>query len=162
MLTNPVPCTAFHWQSDTQGRLTISMSKWLESFQPTTALLLRLALGFALAYWGWSKVIPAHGAGALSALNHHAAFVHSLGMPYWLGYVSAITEFLGGICLLLGLLTRFWAILGAVNMIFAICLVTLHHGYQASQYPLALTVMALMIASFGPGALALDRRIGLD
>jgi putative oxidoreductase len=117
-----------------------------------------------MLYWGWNKVIPAHGAAPFSALHHNAQFVHSLGMPYWLGYVSAITEFLGGICIVVGLLTRFWSILITINMLFAIFLVVLHHGdvMQRLQFPACLAVMALMLATYGAGVAAVDRRIGLD
>jgi len=138
------------------------MGKWLDGLQTTAALLLRLTLGIGLMYWGWGKVIPSHGAPVLSAMNHLAAFVHSLGMPYWLGYISAITEFVGGLCLILGLLTRFWAILAAINMGFAIGLVTIHKGFAGSQYALSCLVIALMLATYGPGVMAADHRIGLD
>ena len=50
-------------------------------------------------------------------------------MPYWLGYVSAFTEFAGGIILIIGFLTRFAAFMIAINMVFAIIMVNRHHGY---------------------------------
>jgi putative oxidoreductase len=82
-------------------------------------------------------------------------------MPYWLGYVSALSEFVGGILILLGLLTRFAAFMIAVDMLFAILLVNRHHGYAGLEYSLALLVIAIMLIFFGAGTLALDRRLGL-
>jgi putative oxidoreductase len=140
------------------------MSKWLNSLQPWGAFLLRLALGIAMVYHGYAKVIPPggfHGGNTFSALNHHAHFVASLGLPYWLGYVSALTEFVGGILLIFGLLTRFAAFLVAVNMLVALLLVNRHHGYAGSEYPLALFAIAIMLVVYGAGAVALDRKIGL-
>jgi len=116
-----------------------------------------------MIFHGYSKVIPAslHG-NTFSALQHHSHFVVSLGAPYWLGYVSALTEFIGGILLILGLLTRFAAFMVACNMLGAILLVTRHHGYSGSEYTLALLVIAVMLLFYGAGTLALDRRIGLS
>ncbi len=139
------------------------MTKWLNSLQPWGAFFLRLVLGAAMLYHGYDKVIPSGGfrAHPLSALQHHSHYVVSLGMPYWLGYVSGLTEFVGGAFLVLGLLTRFAAFMVAVNMFFALMLVNRHHGYAGSEYTLALFVIALMLTFCGAGALALDRRLGL-
>ena len=141
------------------------MSRWLNRFQPFGILLLRLILGSSMLYNSWSKVIPAggfHHSNYLSALQHFNQFVVSLGMPAWLGYVSTFTEFAGGICLIVGLFTRFFAFLVAINMIVAIVTVNIHHGYQGSEYSLALTGIALMLLLAGPGRPALDRRLGLN
>ena len=138
------------------------MSKSLNNLQPWGAFFLRLVLGVAMVYNGYDKVIPHGGfhSSAFSALDHHSHYVASLGLPYWLGYVSALTEFIGGILIILGLLTRFAAFLIACNMLVAIVMVTRHHGYSGSEYALALLVIALMLLFYGAGACALDRKIG--
>jgi putative oxidoreductase len=139
------------------------MSKSLNSLQPWGAFLLRFVLGCAMIYHGYDKVIPHggfHGGNTFSALDRHSHFVVSLGLPYWLGYVSALAEFLGGILLLLGLLTRFAAFMVACNMLVAIVMVNRHHGYSGSEYSLALLVIAIMLLFYGAGTLALDRKIG--
>lgn len=97
-----------------------------------------------------------------SALERHSHYVASLGLPYWLGIVSALTEFVGGILLVLGLLTRFAAFLVAVNMLVAIVMVNRHHGYAGSEYSLALLAIAVMLFFYGAGACAMDRRFGLS
>ena len=50
----------------------------------------------------------------------------------------------------------------AINMIFAIVFVNIHHGYSGSQYSIALTTMALMLLSAGSGKFSLDRRFGFS
>jgi putative oxidoreductase len=140
------------------------MSKSLDSLQPWGAFFLRLVLGCAMLYHGYNKVIPPggfRGSNTLSALAHHSHYVASLGLPYWLGYVSALTEFVGGIFILLGLLTRFAAFMITCNMLVALITVNRHHGYSGSEYSLALLVIAIMLLFYGAGTLALDRRIGL-
>jgi putative oxidoreductase len=139
------------------------MSKSLNNLQPWGALFLRLVLGIAMLYHGWSKVIPAggfHGGNAFSAIERHSHYVASLGLPYWLGIVSALTEFVGGALLLLGLFTRFAAFLVSVNMLVALIMVNRHHGYSGSEYSLALLVIALMLFFYGAGVCALDRKLG--
>ena len=139
------------------------MSRWLNRLQPWGALFLRLALGTSMVYHGYGKVIPAHGlhGSPLSAIEHFSRMVAGMGVPPWLGYVSALTEFVGGICLMLGLLTRLAAFMVAVNMAVAILLVDRHRGYGPSELALELFVIALMLLVYGPGAAALDRRFGL-
>ena len=127
-------------------------------------MLVRIVLGVAMVYHGWSKVVPAGGlhGNLMAPLDHWAHYVQSLGLPRWLGYVSGLTEFVGGIFLILGLLTRFCALLVTVNLLVAIFCVTIHHGYSGSEYTLALAVMAFLLLVTGPGKAALDRRLGLS
>jgi putative oxidoreductase len=131
------------------------MTKWLNSLQPFGALLMRLALGVSMAVHGYEKAIP-HG-----ALSHYAHYIASLGIPYWLGYVSAYTEFAGGILLIIGLLTRFAAALVAINMLVALFYVGIHQGFGIYNYILALAALGIMLTFYGAGALALDRKFGL-
>jgi putative oxidoreductase len=141
------------------------MIRWLNRTQPAALCLLRLAVGAAMLYHGWPKVMPSGGLlhGHLrSGLDHYTTYIVSLGMPRWLGYVSAATEFLGGIFLLLGLLTRFWAFLVLINMLVALVKVNIHHGYDGSEYTVALIAMAFMLIAAGSGALSLDRRLGIS
>ena len=95
------------------------MSGWLSRLEPWGVTLLRVVLGVALVYAGYGKVVPAHGFGShpLSAMESYTHVVANLGMPGWLGYVSALTEFAGGGLLVLGLLTRFAAFMAAGNML---------------------------------------------
>jgi putative oxidoreductase len=131
------------------------MTKWLNSLQPFGALLMRLALGVSMAVHGYEKVIP-HG-----GLSHYAHYIASLGIPYWLGYVSAYTEFAGGILLIIGLLTRFAAALVAINMLVAFFYVGIHQGFGIYNYILALAALGIMLTFYGAGALALDRKFAL-
>lgn len=138
------------------------MSKTLNNLQPWGALFLRIVLGVAMIYHGYGKVVPSSLHGNVAApIEHFSGFIAQMGVPRWLGYASALTEFVGGILVLIGLLTRFAAFLITINMAFAIVLVTRHHGYAGSEYPIALLVIALMLLFYGAGTLALDRKIGL-
>lgn len=141
------------------------MSKSLNNLQPWGALAMRLVLGVSMIAHGYRKVIPAagfHGGNAFSAVERHSHFVASLGLPYWMGIVSALTEFVGGILLVLGLLTRAAAFLVSIDMLVALVMVTRHRGYAGSEYPLALFALAMMLFFYGAGACSLDRKSGID
>jgi len=132
------------------------MTKWLDSLQPCGALFMRLVLGISMAVHGYQKVIP-H-----SALGHYVHYIASLHIPYWLGYISAYTEFIGGSFLILGLLTRLAAALVAINMLVAFVYVGMHQGFGIYNYILALAALAIMLTVYGAGTLALDRKIGFS
>jgi putative oxidoreductase len=132
------------------------MTRWLDSLQPFGALLLRLVLGVSMAVHGYQKVVP-HG-----ALAHFAHYIATLGFPYWLGYVSAFTELVGGVFLIVGFLTRFSAALVAINMLVAFFMVGIRQGFGIYNYILALAAIAIMLLFYGAGALALDRKMGFS
>ncbi len=130
------------------------MSKWLNSLQPWGVLLLRLVLGYSMALHGYDNVVP-HG-----SLARHAHYVATLGIPAWLGYVSAYAEFVGGILLILGLLTRLAAAFVAVNMLVALFTVGIHQGFGIYNYIAELAAIGIMLVLTGAGKLALDKKIG--
>lgn len=141
------------------------MSQSLNNLQPWGAFFLRIVLGAAMIYHGYGKVIPPggfHGGNTFAALEHHSRYVASLGFPYWMGIVSALTEFVGGILILVGLFTRFAAMLIAINMLVAVVMVNRHHGYSGSEYSMALLVIALMLFFYGAGVCAMDRKLGFS
>lgn len=136
------------------------MLTWLNRFQSFGTLVMRLALGVIMVVHGWGKIIPR------GALYNFTQTVAHLGMPAWLGYVAAFTEFFGGILLILGLLTRIAALGSAIDMSVAVVKVHLHAGLTGHpgqpgfEFPLALFAIALMLVFTGSGLLGLDRVFG--
>jgi putative oxidoreductase len=129
----------------------------LDRLQPFGSLVLRLTLGVIMTVHGYLKIIPR---GTLYNFTH---MVGHLGLPPWLGYVAAFTEFFGGLLLILGLLTRIAAFACAIDMAVAILKVHLHGGLTGSggmEFPLALFAIALMLTATGGGLLALDDLVG--
>ena len=137
----------------------------LSKLQPWTLFLVRIVIGVAMVYHGYPKAVPAHGlfrGHPYAALEAYAGHVVSLGLPRWVGYVSALTEFVGGLFLVFGFLTRFAALMVAADLLLELVVVNLHRGYAGSEYNLALIVMALLLVTTGSGAASLDRRMGLS
>jgi putative oxidoreductase len=132
------------------------MTKFLNNLQPWGALLLRLALGLSMTVHGYEKV-STH-----TELHHYVHYIVTLGLPYWLGYVSAFTEVVGGILVLLGLFTRLASALIAINMLVALFTVGIHQGFGIYNYIAELAAIAIMLLFYGAGALSLDRKIGIS
>ncbi len=74
------------------------MFAWLDRFRPLAVLIARVVLGAIMLVHGWHKIFPR------GSLYNFAQSVAHMGLPYWLGYVAAFTEFFGGALLILGLL----------------------------------------------------------
>jgi putative oxidoreductase len=141
------------------------MIRSLNKLQPWGIFLIRVVLGVAMTVHGFQKLVPAgsfHTSHPLAGADRFAQFVVTLGLSHWLGYVSVATEFLGGLLLIFGFLTRFAACMVAGNMIVALTWVNLHKGYAASEYTLALIAMALLLVLTGSGAAAIDRSRGIS
>ncbi|WP_158908849.1 DoxX family protein [Granulicella sp. L56] len=132
------------------------MIRFLNNLQPWGALFLRLALGLSMIGHGYQKV-SSH-----AALHHFVHYIVTLGFPYWLGYISAFTEFVGGIVVVLGLFTRLASGLIAINMLVALFTVGIHQGFSGYNYISDLAAIALMLCFYGAGALSIDRRLGLS
>lgn len=133
------------------------MFAWLDRFRPLAVLVARVVLGVIMIVHGWHKIFP-HG-----SLYNFTQMVGHLGLPSWLGYVAAFTEFFGGALLILGLLVPIAAIGVAIDMAVAVLKVHLHHGLTGPmgfEFPLSLLVLALMILVSGSGYLAVDSRLG--
>jgi putative oxidoreductase len=124
---------------------------FLDRVQPLGLFILRVVLGIIMVVHGYHKVF--------GGLHHHAQFVASLGMPAWLGYVSAFTEFLGGIALVAGVLTRIAALAVCVDMCVAIAKVHWHNGLTGQggfEFPLSLAAIAFALIFAGAGPISVD------
>jgi putative oxidoreductase len=127
--------------------------KFLDRLMPLGLFVLRVSLGAIMIAHGYHKVF--------GGLHKHAAVVASLGMPGWLGYLSAAAEFLGGILLVVGLITRIAALAVCINMAVAVVKVDLHRGLVGGyEFPLALAAMAFALIFAGGGAISADWAIG--
>ncbi len=125
--------------------------RYLDRLQPLALLVMRLALGAVMVAHGYHKVF--------GGLSHHIQVVSGLGLPGWLAYLSAFTEFFGGILIILGLFTRAAAFAVCVNMSVAIAKVHFHNGLTGDkgyEFPLALAALAFALIFFGGGPMAFD------
>jgi putative oxidoreductase len=128
--------------------------RYLDRLQPLALLVMRLALGAIMVTHGYHKVF--------GGLHHFAQTVGGMGLPAWLGYVSAFTELLGGLLILAGFFTRCAAFAVLVDLAVAIWKVHLHNGLTGSpdrpgyEFALAAAALAFALICCGGGPIALD------
>ncbi len=131
---------------------------------PFALLILRVVLGAIFFAHGAQKVMGWFGGYGLKGTAQY--FTNVLRIPLPLFYVAAFTEFLGGIALALGILTRLAALGIVVIMSVAIFKSHLQNGFfmnwgavggrgEGYEYNLALLSMALFLTLSGPGQFAL-------
>ena len=81
-------------------------------------------------------------------------------------YVIIFLESVGGVCLFIGLFTRFFAAALAIEMLVALLFVHLPKGYAAGgggyEYVLLIGVVCFTIAIRGGGPYSVDRFIGKE
>jgi len=137
----------------------------LQGLERLAVLILRLFLGFAFMMHGSQKLLGAFGGGGVSGV---AGMMGKLGIEpslLW-AWVVSITEFVGGVCLFFGFLTRFWAAGLVIDMAVAVVKVHLVNGFFAGkngvELPLTFGVIALVILLTGPGSMSMDRAIGIE
>jgi putative oxidoreductase len=127
---------------------------------PVTELIIRLMAGGSLAYHGW-QILFGNIEGA-------ARFFESVGFANGLlwAWVVGILEFVCGLCLALGLLTRLAA--GPILAFLVVAIITYHleFGYnwesRGIEYPLFWAIVVFHFLIRGGGAWSLDRWLGRE
>lgn len=127
------------------------------------ALLLRIVLGIIFIAHGYPKLFKKElGPKGVSG------FFKSLGIPapLFFAYVVGIVEFFGGLLLVIGLWTRLFGLLIAIDMIVATWKVKFKSGLISKvmeggwvggyEFELALFAIAVALAASGAGVFSVD------
>lgn len=140
----------------------------LEGLERWGVLILQVFLGFVFVMHGAQKLFGASFYGF--PWEGYLAFFTKFGItpaPLWV-WVVTITEFFGGLCIVFGFLTRFWAAGLVIDMTVAILKIHINVGFfwlrpgGGLEFPLTLGVVALVLFLMGPSFLSVDRAIGLE
>ena len=130
--------------------------RWAE---PLSWALIRITAGLMLIPHGWPKLMAGVGPTAANALMKRG-----IAPAEPLAIVLIAIETIGGLCIALGLFTRFWAAAATIEM----GVIVYHHlpkfGWtdRGYEYPLFWGLVMLAIALRGGGPYSIDRRIGRE
>ena len=121
----------------------------MNALTPYAAFIMRLAVGGVFLIHGIGKF--EHGVGAT------AHFLAALGFPFAtiFAIILITIETIGALCVLLGILTRAWAAVMAVEMVVAILAVKLpNHGNFELEALLLAGAVTLVALGDGPLSVA--------
>ena len=117
--------------------------------------LVRCAVGWNLAVHGWGKLMA--GPAAVTPGFVEIGFPH----PYSLILLLIVVEFVGGICIIFGLFTRFFAAAVAIELAYITFVLYWPTGFswlkRGYEYTLMWGLVSLAIAFRGGGPYSLDR-----
>lgn len=138
--------------------ILFSPSVWVS--RSLGVLILRLAAGIVFFMHGAQKILGWFGGGGLDGT---IGFMNSLGISTFFAYIASFWEFLGGIFLILGFLTRIWSAGLVIHMLVAIFTVHFSAGFFASdggyEFNLTLLAIALSLVFLGAGKFSIDQSI---
>ena len=118
-------------------------------------LLLRVGIGLMFVYHGWPKI-----SGGTETWVKLGTAMNFLGIGFapgvW-GFMSAATEFFGGILIAIGLLTRPVAMILAFNMAVAVVLkLSTGAGLGGASQAIEVGIVFLSLIFIGPGKYSVD------
>jgi putative oxidoreductase len=137
--------------------MTTSALTATPSQQQIGLAILRIVTGIVFVAHGAQKIFGFGFAGVTGAFAKMG-----VPMPGVMGPFIALLEFVGGLALIVGLLTRLAALGLACDMLGAILLVHLAGGFflpAGYEFALMLLTASLTLVVAGPGALSIDRAL---
>lgn len=147
-------------------RLIPVMGAVYDGLTPLVYPLVRVTAGLLLIPHGAQKLFGMFGGKGLAGTAQ--GFEQGLGLEPGLLFavLAGVTEFFGGLLLVLGLLTRPAAAAVFCVMAYAVFVVHMPNGFFWSnggyEYPLMWGLLAIAILIRGGGPLSLDRAIGRE
>ncbi|MCB0064226.1 MAG: DoxX family protein [Caldilineaceae bacterium] len=126
-------------------------------------LILRVVVGLVVAAHGIQKLFGAWGGPGMAGFTGWLGSMRLKPAPLW-AWVGALSEFVGGLLLVLGLLNPLGEIAVIAAMLMAIFSVHWPNFFAANnglEFPLTLMAAALALLFAGPGAYALDTVLGI-
>lgn len=110
-----------------------------------------------------SVIMLRHGYGKIFGGSFGVPFFDKVGIPWpsLLGPFVSFLEFFGGLCLLVGLFTRYLGVLFCIQFMVAGWALWFGLGsggsFGKAEYPLLIVFSSAVLAAYGSGAWAVDR-----
>jgi putative oxidoreductase len=143
--------------------------KLVDTANDRTIAIIRVILGIVFFAHGAQKALGLFGGPGFSST---IGSFQQIGIPAWLTVLAIAAEFLGGLGLLVGLLTRIAALGIMVNMVVAILMVHSRVGFfmnwngnqpgEGFEFHLLAIALELAILVKGAGAFSVDRILAMQ
>ena len=119
----------------------------------SAAVLLRIWLGAMMITHGFGKVFGDN--------SKFFAGVEKMGFPFpeFFGWAAALSEFAGGIFLILGLFTRFWSLMALATMVVAGFIRHADDPFRDKELAFTYMVISVVVFLLGPGRASVDRML---
>lgn len=131
----------------------------LNKYRDAGLLILRVGLGVMFVIHGWPKITAGPEMWGKLGMAMGNFGIHFA--PNFWGFMAAFAEFGGGICLILGLFTRYACILLTISMVVA---ATMHlnkgDGLQGAAHAIEAAIVFFSLIFIGPGEHSVDQKIG--
>jgi putative oxidoreductase len=113
-------------------------------------LLLRLGAGLTMTF--------AHGVNKLPPSEPFIKMIANLGfpLPVFFAWAAGISEFIGGIALACGLLTRIWGAFLSMTMFVAVVIYHAEDPFAKQELGFMYLIVSLTLCLTGPGKFSLD------
>jgi putative oxidoreductase len=129
---------------------------YLNRYRETGILVLRIGIGIMFILHGYPKLMG--GPDKWESLGANMGNVGIGFAPVFWGFMAAFAEGVGGLLLLLGLLTRPACLLLFITMVVAAIKHNLDEGkFMAGAHPTEDAIVFLSLIFIGPGKYSLDR-----
>lgn len=121
-------------------------------------LIMRVGIGAMYVFHGYPKL--AGGYKRWEWLGQQMSLLGIEFIPTFWGFMASLTEFLGGLLLMLGLLTKPTTLMLMFTMVVA-ALYKFHigEGLHGASHPIEMAIFFLGIFLTGPGTYSLDKTI---
>lgn len=127
----------------------------LEKYKEYGVIFIRLIVGFHLIYGTQDNVF------SYARMEEFAAFLTARGVPFPLfaAFLSVYAQFICGILFIVGLATRYAAVVMIINFIAAIIIAHIGDVYPNTFPALMMLAAACFFLVHGPGKLSVDSRL---
>ena len=140
-----------------------ALAKIHQALSPYGSTILRVFVGLVFILHGYGKFHGAFFGDGLGGLAGGYIEPSGIPAPMFFAWMAMITEFFGGICLVLGLFTRAWAFMAAVMMYMIVFFVKgtdVFFAYKGGiEYDLTLAIIFTVIAIKGASQYSLDAKM---
>lgn len=132
-----------------------------------TGLIIRLTIGIILFPHGAQKMLGVFGGYGFSGTM--GFFTGMMHLPWLIGFLVIVIEFIGSLSLIVGFASRVWSVLVIIEMLGAIITTHLSNGFfmnwagsqkgEGFEFHLLIIGLALAVIMNGSGKFSFDEKI---